>query len=186
MNKDEVIDKAEQLKRDFYAKQNKNIFFKAKQKMELAAAVSSSINIEDLIQRTIYRIKDTNKVFMDYTVFKTYAHPSNYDSIVKYIMQLLSENIIMFGEFEVHINLDTFSVSAFQRYQTVIETYLNECMKQDTPLAEKLVKMSLYNIPSIMDNIQKLLAPFIYEEVKKKIDLNDKKKSKALLEILFT
>jgi hypothetical protein len=184
-NINDVIDKVEQLKRDFYAKQSKNTFFKTRQKMELAAAVSSSMNIEELIQRTVYIVKDTNKVFLDYIVFKTYAHPSNYDVIVRYILQLLSYCIEKFGNFEVHVNMDTFSVSACHRYKTVIETYINECMKQDTPFSEKLIFMRLYNIPSIIDNIQKLLNPLIFEEVKKKIDFRDKNESPALLAHLF-
>jgi hypothetical protein len=185
MEQGDVIDRAEQLKRDFYAKQSKNIFFKAKQKMELAAAVSSSMNIEELLQRTVYIVNNTNKVFLDYVVFKTYAHPSNYDVIVKYILRLLTHCIDKFGVFEVHVNMDTFSVSACHRYKTVIETYINECMKQDTPFSEKLYIMRLYNIPSIIDNIQKMLSPLIFEEVKKKIDFRDKKESSALLADLF-
>jgi hypothetical protein len=185
MEKDDVIDRAEQLRRDFYAKQSKNLFFKTKQKMELAAAISNSMNIEELIQRTIYIVKDTNKVFLDYTVFKTYAHPSNYDAIVKYILSLLTFCIDRFGSFEVHVNMETFSVSACHRYKTVIETYINECMNQNTPFSEKLTIMRLYNIPSIIDNIQKMLSPLIFEEVKRKIDFRDKKESSALLADLF-
>jgi hypothetical protein len=81
--------------------------------------------------------------------------------------------------------MDTFSVSACHRYKEVIETYLNECLKYDTPFTEKLVVMYLYNIPTVFDTIHKMLKPFIHETVKQKIELRDKKTGQALIAELF-
>jgi hypothetical protein len=185
MEKDDLINKLEDMKKDYYAKNSKNMFFKSKQKLELAENISSALSVDDLLQRTVYVIKDTNKVYIDYTVFKTYANPSIYEKMVRYALFVLDYCIEKFGTYEVYLNLDTFSVSACHRYKDVIETYLNECMKHETPYTEKLITMHLYNIPSVFDNIQKLLTPFIHETVKQKIDLRDKRESPALIAELF-
>lgn len=185
MEGDKLINNIKQMKNEFYAKQGKNMFFKSKQKLELATSVANSMNLEDLMQRTIFVIKDTNKVFMDYTIFKSYANPENYQTIAKYILFLLSYCVDNFDSFEIHINLDTFSVSACHRYQAVIETYLNECLKHETPFTDKLIKMCIYNTPSVFDTIHKMLTPFIHEKVSKKIEFYNKTESQSTLAHLF-
>jgi hypothetical protein len=185
MEKDNLINKLEEMKKEYYSKNSKNTFFKSKQKLALAENISSTLSVDDLLQRTVYVIKDTNKVYIDYTVFKTYANPSIYEKMVKFALFVLDYCINKFGSYEVYLNMDTFSVSACHRYKEVIETYLNECMKHETPYTEKLTTMHLYNIPSVFDTIQKLLAPFIHDDVNKKIDLHNKKESQALIAELF-
>jgi hypothetical protein len=74
-----------ELTSQYYSDNKKNMFFKSNQKMECASVVSNQIGINELIQNTIFLIPDTNSVFMDYTVFKTYATPDNYPKIVNYI-----------------------------------------------------------------------------------------------------
>jgi len=183
---DEFAKNIEQIKSGFYENKKKNIFFTSKQKLELANTVSQSMNLEDLVQRTVYIIEGTNSVYVNYVIFKLYANPSNYNFIVNYMLFLLTRCSETHGCFEVHVNLDSFTISACHRYKEVIETYLNECMKHDTMFTERLVRMTLYNVPSVFDNIQKLLAPLIHEEVKKKIDLKNKVESPALLATLLS
>jgi hypothetical protein len=178
---DEFSKNIERIKTGFYEKQRKNLFFTSKQKLDLAGTVSSSMNLEDLIRRTVFIVSDTNRVYLEYNLFKLYANPANYEILVRYIIHLFTLCVDKYDSFEVHVNLDSFSVSACHRYKDVIETFLNECLKNETVLTEKLSVMHLYNIPSVFDTIQKLLAPFIHETVKRKIDLHSKAESPALI-----
>jgi hypothetical protein len=174
------------IKKNFYEKQNKNIFFTSKQKLNLANTVSQSMNLDELINKTVYIIHDTNKVFLDYTMFKLFANPSNYDILVRYIVQLSSECIDKYGFFEAHVNLDSFTVSACHRYKEVIEKFLGECMKHETVFTEKIVVMHIYNIPHFFDTIQRILAPLIHDNVKKKIELHDKLVSSPIITSLLS
>jgi len=185
MEKNDIVQNIEQLKKEFYSNQTKNMFFKSRQKLALASSISNSVSMEDLMQKTVFIIKETNKIYMDYTIFKAYANPSNYEMVVKYILQLMTHCVANFNSFEVHINLDTFSVSACHRYKEVIESYLNECLKYETPFTEKLIIMRIYNIPSVFDTIHKMLTPFIHEKVSKKIELHKKPESALILSRLL-
>lgn len=183
---DEFTRKIENIKSNFYEKQNKNIFFTSKQKLNLANTVSQSMNLEDLINKTVYIIRDTNKVYLDYTIFKLFANPSNYDVLVRYIVQLFSDCINKYGFFEAHVNLDSFTISACHRYKEVIEKFLGECMKHETIFTEKIVVMHIYNIPHVFDSIQKILSPLIHETVKKKIELYNKIEGPVLITALLS
>jgi uncharacterized protein YlaN (UPF0358 family) len=185
MQNSELFENIEKLKADFYLKQNKNTFFTSKQKLAVAETVSNSMNLQDLVAHSVYVIKDTHKIYLDYTIFKHFANPSNYQYIINYILTLLKYLIEQNGTFEVHVNLDSFTVSACHRYKEVIELYLTECMKHDTEFSEKLNKMHLYNVPSVFETIQKMLAPLIHEAVKQKIELHNKKESVVTLSKLF-
>jgi hypothetical protein len=183
---DDFTRKIENIKNNFYEKQNKNIFFTSKQKLNLANTVSQSMNLEDLIDKTVYNIYDTNKVYLDYTMFKLFANPSNYEILVRYIVQLFTSCIEKYGSFEAHINLDSFTVSACHRYKEVIETFMNECMKHETIFTEKITFMHIYNIPNVFESMQKILAPLIHENVKKKIELHDKIVSPPIITSLLS
>uniref|UniRef100_A0A6C0B7J9 CRAL-TRIO domain-containing protein n=1 Tax=viral metagenome TaxID=1070528 RepID=A0A6C0B7J9_9ZZZZ len=185
MQKEELLAKIEKLRANFYSKQNKNTFFTSKQKLSVAENVSKSLNQQELTQMTVFVIKDTCKIYVDYTVFKLFANPSNYNYLIEYMLTLINYCNENFGCFEVHVNLDTFTVSACHRYKEVIELYLSECMKKDTELSEKLQKMHLYNIPSVFETIQKLLAPLMHEAVLKKIESHNKQESLVSLDKLF-
>lgn len=185
MQNNELLAKIEKLKADYYSKQTKNTFFTSKQKLAAAETVSNSINLEELVHRSVFVINNTNKVYVDYTVFKLFANPSNYQYIIDYMLTLLTYCIEHNGLFEVHVNLDTFTVSACHRYKEVIELYLTECMKKDTELSEKLGKMHIYNIPSVFETIQKMLMPLMHDVVKEKIEVHNKLESASILPLLF-
>jgi hypothetical protein len=183
---DDFTRKIDNIKNSFYQKQSKNIFFTSKQKLNLANTVSQSMNLEDLINKTVYIIPDTNKVYLDYTLFKIFANPSNYEILVKYIVQLFTICIEKYNVFEVHVNLETFTVSACHRYKEVIEKFMNECMKHETIFTEKITIMHIYNIPNVFESMQKILSPLIHDTVKKKIDLHDKIESPVIITNLLS
>lgn len=177
--------KIENIKNKFYETQTKKMFFTSKQKLNLANIVSNSINLDQLVYKTVYIINNSNKVYIDYTVFKLFANPSNYDILIKYVIQLFSNCIEKYGSFEAHCNLDSFTISACHRYKEVIEAFMNECMKHETKFTENINIMCIYNIPHVFENIQKILEPLIHENVKKKIELHNKIESPVLITTLL-
>jgi hypothetical protein len=189
MNTEGQIDfnkRIEELTNQYYSDNKKNTFFKSSQKMECAMTVTNEIGIDALIQKTIYIIPNTNCVFMDYTVFKTYATPDNYNKIVGYILSLFDYCIANYGEYYAHVNLDSFTISAAERYKNLIECFLTNCMSSESQYSFKLKHMLIYNTPNTFNNISKLLMPFIDPLVRQKIMFYDKKCSGELITRLLS
>uniref|UniRef100_A0A6C0L7X5 CRAL-TRIO domain-containing protein n=1 Tax=viral metagenome TaxID=1070528 RepID=A0A6C0L7X5_9ZZZZ len=188
MNTESQIDfskRIEELTNQYYSDNKKNTFFKSSQKMDCAAQVTNQIGIDELIQRTVYLIPNSDSVFMDYTVFKRYATPENYPKIVGYILSLLNYCISKYGHYCAHVNLDTFTISAAERHKTAIECFLTNCMRPDCQYSLKLKNMNIYNTPNTFNNISKVLMPFVDPVVREKIVLYDKKCSSELLNNLM-
>jgi len=177
--------KIEELKNQYYSTNKKNVFFKTNQKMECAAQVTNQIGIDELIQKTIYLIPNTNSVYLDYTVFKTYATPENYQKIVGYILSLFDYCIENYEYYDAYVNLDTFTISAAERYKSIINLFLNKCMTSECQYSIKLRNMYICNTPNTFQNISNVLMPFIDPTVKQKILLSDKKQSVELLKNLM-
>lgn len=170
---------------EYYANNSKSFLFKTNQKTQCAEQINDHFGISDLIQKTIYQIPETNIVFFDYPLFKTYATPNIYETIIQTILELFAIIINSHGSYQVHVNLDTFSMSAAHRYSDIIREFCHKCLRSETRYANYTEKFCIYNTPSVMQSISKLFNPLINENVKKRIELIDKKESEARLKILF-
>jgi len=171
MNKTESIeDKISQMQNQYYEKNGgKSWFQKTQQKMDCAVSVSEKIPLNDLFCKTFYVAPNTNHVYMDYTLFKTFANPSINDQIIQYILKLFTECIETYGSFEVHINLKSFTMTAAQRYRDIICQFCNECLAKETQFTLKLNCVSIYNSPKMIDAISSLFSGFIDEQTRTKI-----------------
>lgn len=180
-----TITQIQRVQASFYDQTPKNIFFKTDQKFKCAQSVSSQINIDRLIEHTTWIIPGTNRVFFDYLVFKTYACPDNFYTVVDKIVGLCCDCSNTWGSFEFHLNMDTFSISAVERYKSAIVLFSDECMRRNTGFAQTLSGMYLYNIPRVMDQVAHMLKPMIIPEIYSKFILFDKKDSPERLRTLF-
>jgi hypothetical protein len=179
------LDEITKLQNQYYSNNNKNVFLKSKQKLEVASYVSNTMDLHDLINKSIYILPNTHYVYIDYTVLKMYANPNNYDTIIHHIMSLFNECIVTHGGFSCHINIDSFTISACERHKSVIEKFVTKCMNSDTQFAERLDKMIIYNTPLIFDNIITMLNPLIDPNVKTKLLYYNKKESPLLIQKLI-
>lgn len=175
----------QKLQAQYYEKNTKNTFFKKAQKQDCAETVIQNIDLNELISRTVYVIPNTNKVFIDYLVFKTYAVPSIYPQIVDKVLNTFQDAINVYGNYEVHINLSSFSVSACERYKSILEILCTECFKLNAGMTILLTKLITYYTPSAMETIIKILTPFIDPVVRPKLVLINKKESEALMNALM-
>jgi CRAL/TRIO domain len=173
------------LQNQYYSNNKKNTIFKSGQKEECASTITNKIGIEDLIKKTCFILDGTYSVFFDYTIFKMYATSENYEKIVEYILSLFNACIEKYGTFEAHINLNSFTLSAAERYKSIINVFINKCMIANSGYSIKINKMYIYNTPNTFNNISKILLPLIDSEVKQKIVLYDKINSFELLNNLL-
>jgi len=166
-------EKIKDLQQLYYSNNSKNIFFKNKQKLDCATLVCDNIPMETLLSNTIYVIDDSNQVFLDYTIFKLYANPHNYETITNAIVALLQSHIDKFDSFQLHINLHSFTVSALERYKSMIQQFCDKCLSSNTRYSRKMDKTFIYNPPKSFDSIVKGLKPFIDPFIYDKLVLTD-------------
>jgi hypothetical protein len=165
------------LQNNFYANVNKNIIFKTTQKDLCAKYVEQQFDIKLLLEKTIFAIPNTNRVFFDYVLFKTYGNSNNFNIIVDYILCMFSDSINKYGNFECHINMQGFTITAAQRYKELICLFCQKCLQHNTQFARCLNFLYIYNPPSVISSISTLFSPFIDDVVKSKIILKSKGES---------
>ena len=111
MSKD-ILNDLNEFKNKYYNEnKKKSIFNKNEQKYELAREVLSKFDINMLLKKTAYIIPNTNKLFVNYQIFKQFAHPENYEIFVKYVQNMIPFLIEKYGEFECHIDIVKVSIS---------------------------------------------------------------------------
>lgn len=185
MYSSEFKSRIEKLTEDYYNKNNKNLVFKSNQKADCANYISSSLNVDELIQNTAYIIPGTNKVFIDYTIFKTYGTPEVFQPVINHIKNLNISCIEKYGSFEVHLNCESYTVSAHERYKEIFILFTNAHMNCGYLFSELVSGVFVYNTPSIINIVLTFCKPFIETVVLSKIILYDKHVSKDLLHKLL-
>lgn len=164
------VNEIENKQNEFYKNTNKNFLFKKTQKQECAKYICNNINLDVLLNNTFMQIPNTNKIYFNYLLFKTFANPENYNLCLNYIINVISNCISIYGNYEMHINIKSFTVSAMERYKSVIIKYL-EMLGTDTTFSEQLVTIFVYNIPHVFDIIKQMVRPFISKIVHEKIKI---------------
>jgi len=174
----------EKCKEDFYQTENKKTFFKKSQKMDCAKKVSETFPIEKMIDTTIYIIPNTNKIILNYPIFKLYATEKIYPNIIEKIMTLYEILLETYSTYEVHFILDTFTITAAERYKNVINMFCKGCINSRKNYIDYLHKMYIYYTPSMIESISTILKPFIDPLVTERLVYYSKAESKSLLEKL--
>lgn len=171
---------------EFYNSHRKNIFMKTSQKSECAETISRQIPLEELIRNTIYIIPNTCSIYMDYPLFKTYVGSDNYKEVMNHIFETINGVIYKCGTFEMHINLNTFTISAAERYNQVIQSFCNECFKNNTQYTSVMTNMYIYNTPSMIQTISTLMVKYSNDPtIKEKTIFYTKDESHMRLNELF-
>lgn len=177
-------EEVEELKTAYYQVNTKNTFFKKTQKYDCAQYVCDHMDMEELLHHTTWIIPNTNRIYVDYTMLKTYANPSNFDKIVNKFLLLALDCSNTFVEFEVHMNMETFTVSAVERYKYIITMIVEQCFSKQTRYTQQIVAFHLYNIPTVIDQIRPLILPLLEPGMREKFVLHSKSESPELLKRL--
>ena len=184
----DLLEQINSFKNDYYSKNTKNVFFKKKQKIECAKEICQKFQLNELIEKTFFNIPNTNDLFFNYNIFKLYANEFNFDIIIQHTLNEIHHCIQKYGSYNVHIDLNSFTVSAGERYFKFVDLYINYCSigvrERNYFISEKLVQLYLYNPPSVMDILHKMFKTRI-EIIKNKVVIVSKNDSKGAIEKLF-
>ena len=156
----------------YYSKHgSKPHLFKNTHKLACAKEITSHIPIETLLEQTIVIKPDTNQIHIKYELLKRFACPSVYVTIVEYISDLVNFSITSYGSFEMHIDLNTFTVTAANRYNDLIRMFCEKALQKNSIYQNKLKHIYLYNYPSIISVLTTLFAGFVDESARGKVVL---------------
>ena len=107
--------------------------------------VDDKFKKKELFANTIYILSNTNKLYFDYTFFKTYATPPIFHSLVEYIYDLIKQTIQKYNSYEIHINWNTYTISAHDRYKELYTLFLNRYDNFDKNFYTK-VQTTMYSM----------------------------------------
>jgi len=180
-----ILSKVEELKGIYFENNTKNMLFKKSQKDDCAKYISENIDINLLIEKTVYIIPNTNIIVIDYPVFKLFANGDNYTRIIDHIMNLFDYAIKYYGNFEVNYNLESFTVSAAERYVPAVKEFCNRCLTQSTRYSDLMITFRILNTPTVMDMIITIFKPFTEKTVIQKLVLLKKEDTVKYLSETF-
>lgn len=167
---DELEKEIEKIQNEFYTENGgKNIFFKKAQKYECANQITQQIPIKVLMESSCYILNESNYVFMDYKKFKTFLNPNNYNDAVDHIIEKLEYIKSKFGAINVLLDLDGFSISAAERYRSLIQQFCHRCLQNDSGYTEILHEFTIYNCPAVIDTVKSIILPLVDNLTKSKI-----------------
>jgi len=181
----DFLTKIGNLQQQYYSTHTKNTFFKSKQKFECANEISQHVDVSELIRNTVYIIPNTNKLFVDYTILKLYANAQNHNLLIQYIISQTFNIIENYGNYELHIMLKSFSISAAERYSFIINAYANECDRIGANFSGIIDKVYIYHTPGVMEHIITMFSAIFSLINKNQIIRYSKSESDALLDILM-
>lgn len=167
----DLMSTIEGLQKQYYKMNNKNSFFKKSQKYECADLVTNQIGIDTILSKCIY-VFDNNKIYIDYSVFKTFANPNNYHDISVFLANNINDCVKLYKTFEIHINLDTITISAIERHRLVILGFAEH--GQRNGYDKYLTNMEIYNTPSFITTTTSILSSFISPKVTELVKIHTK------------
>jgi hypothetical protein len=184
-NKTEYFEKIEKLKNDFYTDNTKNMFFKKKQKMECANSISKQIDLTLLLNYTICIIPNTNKIHIDYTIFKSYAHPDIFININNKLIEVLDICKQQYGGYEIYVNIESLTVSALERYKELMLYFSKLCNDSQLNYTDYLKRCVIYNSPHFIDNMKTIIYPLLTKKTIEIIEFYNKKDSDIIKKHIF-
>lgn len=120
----------------------------------------------------------SNKIFIDFLNFKKFVTNENFDYVVTYFISLIVEILQIYETFELHVNLNSFTISACEKYKDIVLLFYE---KFQVNYINRIDSLYVYNTPHIFETIRTIftkLSPlsstFMIEPV-----LYDKKESPA-------
>jgi len=164
-----ILEKINSLKSDYYTENKKNTFFKNGQKFDCANTIVQQMNKTDLFN-SIIRI-DENRLLFNYTMFKTIIHPDIYMDLIHFIFQQNDTILQTHAVYNVVVDFKGLTMTGVERYKGFIIALSDEGQRNGKNFLQKLGKITIVNPPFMVANVGKILLPLLDKSVKEKIIL---------------
>ena len=164
---DDIMNKINSLKNDYYSENKKNLLFKNGQKFDCANTIVQNMNKEDLFNCIIH-INENNLVF-NYTMFKTIIHPGIYIDLANYIFHINEQILVNYATYNVMVDIKGLTMTGVERYKDFITVVSLEGQKAKKNFLQKLGKVHIINPPFMIANISKIILPLLDKVIKDRI-----------------
>jgi hypothetical protein len=164
---DDIMNKINSLKNEYYLENKKNIIFKNNQKFDCANTIVQNINKPDLFN-SIIKLNE-NQMHINYAMFKTIIHPAIYMDFIYHIFQVNDDILSKYSTYNVFIDCKGLTMTGVERYKDFITTMSLEGQKNKKDFLQKLERIYIVNPPFMIANIGKILLPLLDKVVKEKI-----------------
>jgi len=154
------------LQEQYYSANQKKRFMKKLQKNDCANTITTLVGVDQLLGRSIVAF-DQYKIYIDYTVLKTFMCPSNYDKIMEYLIHIITSIVTINGKFQLYLNLNSLTISAIERHRGLIMSISQRCT--DKQLEQYIDIFHIHNSPSFLSSTSNILAPFMPDTVRNRI-----------------
>lgn len=164
---DNIMNKINSLKNDYYSENKKNLIFKNNQKFDCANTIVQNINKTDLFNQII--CMNENQLLFNYTMFKTIIHPDIYIDFIYHIFDVNDQILASHTSYDVIIDVKGLTMTGVERYKGFITMLSLEGQKNKKNFLQKLGQVQIKNPPFMIANIGKILLPLIDTIVKDRI-----------------
>jgi hypothetical protein len=143
--------------------------------------VCKNYNIQELLNDTVYIVKNKNILFIDYQIFKMYMVKEIYNLIIQHFIETLTTLLKSYSTFEVHVNLKGLTVSSLQKYSGIFSIFYDTCNIRNIVFSHFITRCCLYNISSSIDTISKIIKQFVDDSVKKTVVFYNERETENVL-----
>ena len=164
---DDLLDKIQKAKQEYYSENQKNIVFKNKQKIDCASHIVKQID-PNLVYAQIISIQE-NRIVFNYSLFKLVANPSIYLDLAGRTFLVTNEILKTYSQYDVDINLQGVTISAIERYKGFIQVISSEGLKNGNNFLKSLGRIYIHNPPSFAEAGYSIVQPFLDTIIKERI-----------------
>lgn len=169
MENDDILNKINGAKEQFYSDNSKNSLFKKKQKFECANSIMTKFN-EQEVYANIFIVKD-DIILFNYPVFKIVANPEIYLNMANYIFMIADELIVKYGAYKLYVNCTGITVSAIERYKDFASVVSKKGLENGKNLLKKMDIIQIHNAPSFVDYGLQVIVPIVDNNLWHKINI---------------
>ena len=167
-----ILDKINSMKSDYYSANSKNILFKNQQKFECAQSIIQKIDL-NAVFNTIIKVNEQNQIHINYSVFKTVMNPSIYMDLIYFIFKVNDDILKVCSSYSVYIDFKGLTMTGVERYKHFISLLSEQGKVNGKNFLEKLEHVYIINPPFMISNVGKILLPLMDKIVKDKIVIKE-------------
>ena len=133
------------------------------------------------IKTIVHIIPNSNKIYIDYQLFKQYANPSNYNILINEFASTINKIKESYKMYEIHVNLFKFTSKSMKDYYSFSQLLYNmqACDMND------VICLVAYNVSLLVNSISQLFVKYVGAEFKNKLILHERDASNKLLDVLL-
>jgi hypothetical protein len=178
---EDIEKKMNELKNSFYDTNSKNIFFKNKQKLQCNQTVANNIDLQQVLMVSIYLKEDTNKIIVVYPILKNFVTYTNVNIVIEHLFDQIHIATHQYGNFEMHINMDTYTITAHERFKHMYEI-LNKMNgdRGNILFNDNLRLVCIYNTPNVLITLQSFFIGISNGNITDRVYMYNKKDTKDL------